>query len=223
MLHQENGLSALIATARNAPSAGAVAADPFRALDHARAVGARVCDLLELIADALPNGVHPRAAQVAVRALRLHLPAQLALEERLSELARAESGRDAGIAEAWALSLAEHQIDRDAAAELAEALGEVGAEALAPAAAEALGLLIRSFVETQRRHAAWEAVVLLPAARRVWRDAGSDGGGEDVGGAILDWRHAAERMLLSEEPEGESAFAAADPSGAAALTPPSPP
>lgn len=198
MLHQETRLAELIVTARDGPSATAISEDPFAAIVHAQAVGTRLLDLLEAVADALPNGVHPQAARVASRALVAHIPAQTALEERVAFPLLTEAGEDEpALRTACALALAEHETDRDLAVELAEALEALGSQPVPSWRGEAIGYLTRAFIETQRRHVAWEQAVLFPPARARFALTERQG----LGQVISDYRHAVEQVLLPSEAE----------------------
>ncbi|WP_224404953.1 hemerythrin domain-containing protein [Afifella sp. IM 167] len=189
---QHKHLEALIACAAKAPNAEAIRLDPFQLIAFEHALQERLCDLLEAIADALPNQVTRESAEAAATTLRTYFPAHLRLENEILFPALAAPCRaDRSVREAINLSRAEHDADEASALELAEALANRDEEGRYRAA-EALGYLLRSFFESQRRHIAWEETVVFPMARSCFTPAAK----ADLASALLRHRMRCECLPL---------------------------
>jgi hypothetical protein len=151
---QQQFLEALNAWAGETPAAGVIRHDPLSLMAHTCMVHERLCDLLEAIADALPDGVSCEAAETASLMLRHQVrPNLILLSEIVIPAAIAPDARDGepdGITEAAVLDLAEALERRHADDD---------------PSAETLGALLRAFLAAQRRSITWQADVLLPQAR----------------------------------------------------------
>ncbi len=170
----------LAAAANNPPAAADIRCDPFSYLSYEHVIEERLCDLLEAIADALPDSVSPVCAKTAVDYLQSRFPGHIGMENQIviPVLKRVKSvgpslGR--GIKQA----LQEHAADEDAAAELAEALTAFTGSREA-GDANALGYMLRGFFEQLRRHIVWEETLLYPLARSDIAAADMDGLGESI-------------------------------------------
>lgn len=186
-MSQERALHALAAANRHAPGAAAIRRDPFAAVIFAHMLQERCCDLLEALADALPDRIDRRAAAAAEAFLQVAFPAQLAVENDVllpALLGAAEGDKSL----CWALQQArvEHAVDEEHARELADLIAAADGAVRRP---DALGYLLRGFFESQRRHISWEQTVLFPLARTAMsqRDLGR------LADAVLDcpaWQQA---------------------------------
>ena len=170
----------LAAAANNPPSAAEIRRDPFAYLSYEHVIEERLCDLLEAIADALPDSVSPVCAKSAVDYLQSRFPGHIALENEIVfpvfKATRSESpplGR--GIKQA----LQEHAADEDTAAELAEALTAFIDDREA-GDANVLGYMLRGFFEQRRRHIVWEESLLYPLARSNVETESMDALGESI-------------------------------------------
>ncbi len=155
----------LAAAANNPPTAAEIRRDPFAYLSYEHVIEERLCDLLEAIADALPESVFPVCAKTAVDYLQSRFPGHIALEnEIVFPVLKAAQSVSPPLGRAIKQALQEHAADEDTAAELAEALtafiddGEAGN-------ANVLGYMLRGLFELRRRHIVWEETLLFPLAR----------------------------------------------------------
>lgn len=129
-----------------------------------------LCDLLERIADSLPHEWSPAEIEAATgqleRALRTHVFVQ---ESLLFPALRRKLAADHALAALLAQSEHEHAVDQCLALELTEALDAVVATRTV-ANPEMLGYMLRCFFQAQRRHMAWEALLVADAAWHVLTD-----------------------------------------------------
>lgn len=122
----------------------------------------RVCAALEEVADSLPANVDRVKCMVIAAELEPLLRGVHRFEEEALFPAYAEALRMAGRDQASVERLmAEHVEDECFAAELTEALLDIGRGG-APCNPEALGFMLRGFFEGKRRHVAFEREHLLP-------------------------------------------------------------
>ena len=130
--------------------------------DHALQL--ELCDLLECLADALPD--FDRAiARSAAAILRHGFKPHLQLEEDvLFPLLRRRAPEASPLRAIMRQLEAEHAADESFAHELADELQLLVDTGLVRNA-EMLGYMLRGFFEHQRRHIEWENGVLLPLAR----------------------------------------------------------
>jgi len=125
-----------------------------------------ICDLIERLAR---NPRHCTAA-AAVAAVRDHLVRDLALhvadeEEDLFPLLRRRCPKSDGVDEIFALLQQEHEVDLALHRSL---VGDLDALIAGYAFADPARFMMNAFayIQAQRRHIAWENVVILPRARR---------------------------------------------------------
>jgi hemerythrin-like domain-containing protein len=141
--------------------------DPLALIEEDHALQLELCNLLEYLADCLPERVNGAVARSAAAILRQGLGPHLQLEEEmLFPLLRRRAGEGSTLEAIMDQLEAEHAADASFADELADellALSEAD-EARNP---EMLGYMLRGFFERQRRHIEWENRLLLPLARRT--------------------------------------------------------
>lgn len=125
-----------------------------------------LCNLLEQIADNLPEPLDRELANTGVLSLRHCLKRHVALEEgHLYPLLAARS-RPGELTEAMLVQIrGEHAGDEclahDTADQLEQALARGHVEK-----PEMLGFMLRGFFECRRRHIDWEDAIILPLAKR---------------------------------------------------------
>lgn len=124
-----------------------------------------VCDLLEEIADALPQRIDPGTCQSAAEKLGLEISVHRRdQEEGLFPLLR-ERALPSDEIEPWLRQLcSEHIADEGNAMEIAEMLPHLAADG-PMGNADACGYMLRAFFEGFRRHLCWEQHLILPLAR----------------------------------------------------------
>jgi hemerythrin-like domain-containing protein len=143
------------------------APDPIAVIEEEHALQLELCNLLEFLADSLPDRYDPAAAGVAIAILRNGLPQHMKLEEEvLFPLLRRRGAKLTHLAAMLERLEDEHDADEGLADEIADALA-VLAEDRRPDNAEMLGYMLRGFFESQRRHIGWENRVVLPLAREI--------------------------------------------------------
>jgi hemerythrin-like domain-containing protein len=143
------------------------APDPIAVIEEEHALQLELCELLECMADRLPEPVDPRLAGVAVTILRSGLPQHMRLEEDvLFPLMRRRICGQAQLAAMLDRLTSEHDVDESLAGEIADTLQSM-ADGHGPDNAEMIGYMLRGFFESQRRHIAWENEVVLPLARQI--------------------------------------------------------
>ncbi len=141
------------------------ARNPVDVIAHAHAHQMQICDAMERIADGLPDDVDRRLCAQVAASLQFDLPLHHHDEETglfplLRERARPEDGLD----EILARLESEHDTDGDFAAEIAEALDQLG-QGTRHSNPDMLGYMLRGFFERYRRHVYWENTLVLPIAR----------------------------------------------------------
>lgn len=148
-----------------------LAPDPLGVLSEEHALQNELCDLLETIANQLPQQFDTNLAAVAVSILETGLPRHMQLEEEAFFPLLRERLPEGHPLHAVMLCI-EQEHDRDEAAliEICDTLRDA-VECSTPANPEMLGCLLRGFFEIQRRHIAWEDTVILPVARQVFTPA----------------------------------------------------
>lgn len=119
-----------------------------------------VCDELEEFADALPNRLDTGRCDRLANALVPLLVECHDIEERCFQLI--DKARMANLSVSITRLRSEHLWDQYFAEDIATALGDVR-ETEPMNNAEALGFMLRSFFETQRRHIAFEQEHVVPA------------------------------------------------------------
>jgi hemerythrin-like domain-containing protein len=139
---------------------------PLDLIAHDHALQMQLCDMLEQIADGLPDDVDRCLCREAASALTFDIP----LHHRDEELGLfpllLERGAGAGsMAEVLERLADEHAKDESFATELIESLDALAEGGTAPNP-DMLGYMLRGFFESYRRHIQWENTLVLPAARQ---------------------------------------------------------
>jgi len=125
-----------------------------------------LCDLLEEIADSLPNRVDGKKARQAANALKNDLPLHHRIEEdAFFPLLEKYAEDEDNVGEIVARLNAEHVVDESFAEELVEVLENL-ARGKSLEDANMVGYMLRGFFENYRRHIMWENSVVMPLARR---------------------------------------------------------
>jgi len=131
---------------------------------------ARLCDLLEQIADCLPDNVSPPAAQAAVSAIDGLFRHHKHEEECLFPLIKKRAKPQDNIAQILSHLEKEHAADESLVSEMQESLENLAAGNKSENP-NMLGYMLRGFFENYRRHLSWENTVLLPLVReRLTKD-----------------------------------------------------
>ena len=140
--------------------------DPLALVLEDHALQLELCDLLECLADGLPD-FDQTMARSAGAILRHGFKPHLQLEEdMLFPLLRRRAPEGAPLRAVMRQLQAEHAADESFAHELADEL-QLLADTGLVRNAEMLGYMLRGFFEHQRRHIEWENCVLLPLARQT--------------------------------------------------------
>jgi hemerythrin-like domain-containing protein len=140
-------------------------ADPLAVIEEGHGLTLEFCDILEGLADRLPDSADPALASVAVAFLRDRFPAHLRVEEHvLCQLVTRHAARAGHLRPIIERLKVEHCTDACAALEIVDEL-QVLARHGRVANAEMLGYMLRGFFEAQRRQIWWKNSVLLPLAR----------------------------------------------------------
>ena len=144
--------------------------NPLDIIAHAHAMQQELCDVLERIADGLPDDVDRRLCARAAASLQYEIPLHHRDEEEalFPQLRlRVEPSDDLGdILDRLA---AEHAADTDLGAEIAEWLEQL-AEGKRLANPDMVGYMLRAFFESYRRHIHWENTLVMPLARKRLTD-----------------------------------------------------
>ncbi len=127
----------------------------------------KLCDILERIADDLPDQVDGNLCRTAIHALTIDMPIHHADEEEgLFPLLEKRAAPDDNLVDILGRLSLEHATDESFASELLENL-ETLAEGRKPRNPDMLGYMLRGFFESYRRHLIWENTILLPLARKL--------------------------------------------------------
>ena len=139
---------------------------PLDLIAHDHALQERLCDMLEAIADGLPDDIDKRQCREAASALNFDLPLHHRDEEQCLFPLLLERGAATGsLAEVLDRLSQEHAKDESFAGEVVECL-EALAEGGTARNPDMLGYMLRGFFEGYRRHIQWENTLVMPAARR---------------------------------------------------------
>lgn len=170
-----------------APSeANCRAIDPLRLLDEDNALRLDLCDLLEHIADGLPENAAPQLAQLACAALERGWANHVAFEEEaLFPVLCRYRDSNPDLVPGLAQLAFEHSADAGLDQEIVDMLHDL-ARGGPPENPEMVGYLLRAHFVPMRRHVLWENAFLIPAARRLLS-------AEDIS-ALRDW-------IRTREPE----------------------
>jgi hemerythrin-like domain-containing protein len=138
--------------------------DPLAYLAHDHATQRALADLLEGVADGLPDATDRRAAALGAHSLRMLAARRWALEEQaLFPLIERLAPAEAPARRAIAIARREHRETAGRAIELAEELEALAATGRAPNP-DALGFMLRAFFDGLRRHLDWMDAAVMPAA-----------------------------------------------------------
>ena len=126
-----------------------------------------LCDQLEDIADRLPYEVGRSQLSDAINAIMLAHRNHVFLQEQLLfPVLRINAISSQFTHEILDQAVKEHSIDEDLSHEISDTLS-LSASAHGFENPELLGYMIRNQFETQRRHLAWERIVIFPLVRNT--------------------------------------------------------
>ena len=150
---------------RPSGAAAASRANPLKFLADQHVTGLALCDMLEGIADSLPESINKLTCQNAIDQIQVNRLVHSCYESKvLFPLLRRRVGDNDGLFNKLARLDAEHIEDDGYAAEIIESL-----EALISnrnqAQAETLAYMLRGYFEGLRRHIAFERELVMPLAR----------------------------------------------------------
>ena len=140
--------------------------NPLDVIAQAHAMQVELCDILERIADGLPDGFDRRLCTQAAVYLQNDLPRHHLDEETgLFVILRERVGPGDDLGDILDRLAAEHLADTDFAAEIAESLDVMGqgGKITNPGMT---GYMLRGFFERYRRHIHWENTLIMPVARQ---------------------------------------------------------
>lgn len=140
--------------------------DPLDALQHDHAFQLELCDLMEGLADSLPDGDIVIAAAILPVLRRGVIGHMRFEEEQLFPLLRGHHTTMPQVKAVTTQLTREHEVDVEFLGEVAEALEAFIGDGIVENP-EMLGYMLRFFFESQRRHIEWENNVLIPLARDV--------------------------------------------------------
>ncbi len=174
--------------------------DPLDFLCNSHHAQLALCDVLEGIADSLPNDIDRRLCFRAAMALRVDISLHHLDEERgLFPLLRKRVSVHESLQSSLQRLESEHYADEGFSEEVIE-----GLEALSRARAdinhELIGYMLRGFFESIRRHIAFENEVLLPLARNAF----TSGDLDTLAAVMRQNRVNAPRALLPDGPCGDT-------------------
>lgn len=139
--------------------------DPLSLLEEEHELQRELCNVLETLADDLPNTFDKNLAGVAVSILENSMERHMKFEdEALFPLLRENISKGDIIHAALHCLEEEHERDCANLFEITEAL-KSAIEENCITNAEMFGYMLRGFFECLRRHVAWEDKVIIPAAR----------------------------------------------------------
>lgn len=152
---------------RSAPGQDTARTDPLAYLEYDHKAQRALADLLEAVADSLPDAVNQASAALAASLLRDSVVRRTALEEQaLFPLVEARTIDGSPIRRAIGLARREQRDCSGRAIELAEELDDLAAAGRARNP-DALGFMLRAFFDALRRHLDWVDVAILPQARET--------------------------------------------------------
>ena len=141
------------------------ARNPLDMIMHQHAMQMQLCDMLERIADGLPDEVDRRLCAQAASSLTYDLPLHHHDEETgLFPLLRERALPEDQIENILGRLATEHVTDTDFAGEIAELL-EILGRGDRVGNPDMVGYMLRGFFERYRRHVHWENTLVMPVAR----------------------------------------------------------
>ncbi len=148
-----------------------VIADPLVLLEDDHTHQLQVCDILEHLADGLPDNAEAHLASVAQRAISSAWPKHVQFEEEvLFPLLGNHVGREPQIRLTIEQLSREHASDLGSDEELIDVLRELSI-GRRPGNPEMVGYMLRGYFGTLRRHVQWENAFLIPLARKTLTEA----------------------------------------------------
>jgi hemerythrin-like domain-containing protein len=166
------------------PSPGCRLIDPLSLVAEDNALRLDLCDLLEHIADGLPENAAPQLALLACAAIERGWANHVAFEEEaLFPILHRYRDSDPDLVAGLDQLAFEHASDVGLHLEIVDALHDL-ARGGPPGNPDMVGYLLRAHFVPMRRHVLWENAFLIPAARRLLS-------ADDVA-ALRDWIRARE-------------------------------
>jgi hemerythrin-like domain-containing protein len=152
---------------RRAPDAGMMRDDPLAYLEYDHKAQRALADLLESVADSLPDAVNQASAALAASLLRDSVVRRSTLEEAaLFPLIEAQVPDGSPVRRAVVLARREQRDCAGRAIELAEELDLLASQGRSRNP-DALGFMLRAYFDGLRRHLDWIDVAILPHAREA--------------------------------------------------------
>ncbi len=134
-----------------------------------------LCDLLEQLADALPEPLDTEITPAGITTLRNCIRRHIILEENyLYPVLVKRAKPDEFNKDLLALIAREHASDESHAHEAADEMEEALSRGHVPKP-EMLGYMLRCYFEARRRHIAWENAIILPLARLRLKESDLEG------------------------------------------------
>lgn len=149
------------------PGPDVIRDDPFGYLAYDHSAQRALADLLESLADSLPDCVNRAAAALAASMLRTAYPRHCAAEDAALFPVLERVCAEEVTLKAMRQAAREHEDTAGQAIELAEALDALAASGR-PENPESLGFMLRGFFDGLRRHLDWCEAAILPRARRLF-------------------------------------------------------
>jgi hemerythrin-like domain-containing protein len=135
-------------------------------IQHEHDLQSQLCDMLEAVADTLPDNVDPILCRQIIDMLRFEIPLHHRDEELgLFPLLEKRSVASDNIHDVLGRLALEHATDESFASELMEGLELLSRGEKLPNP-NMTGYMLRGFFESYRRHIHWENAVVLPLARQ---------------------------------------------------------
>lgn len=133
---------------------------------HEHDLQSQLCNMLETVADSLPDNVDPQLCRHIIDTLKFEIPVHHRDEELgLFPLLEKRSIPADNIHDVLGRLALEHATDESFAAELMESLEILSRGGKLPNP-NMTGYMLRGFFESYRRHIHWENAVVLPLARQ---------------------------------------------------------
>jgi len=140
--------------------------NPLEIISHAHQLQQELCDVLQHIADGLPDDVDRRLCSRAAANLQYDIPLHHRDEEEaLFPQLRLRVEATDSLSEILDRLVAEHATDTEHGAEIAEWLEQL-ADGHRLTNPNMVGYMLRGFFESYRRHIHWEDTLVMPVARR---------------------------------------------------------
>lgn len=138
--------------------------DPLGFIEHEHSLHLYLCDLLEQIADSLPDNVDLKTIEAAIYSIDGLFQHHKLEENCLFPLLKERAGPEDNIERILKHLKMEHASDESLASEVQENLERLALRQ-PPDNPDMLGYMLRALFENYRRHISWEDAVLLPLLR----------------------------------------------------------